>query len=121
MTDVESNLMTQVLDLRHKNGELLAEVEKLRRGGKELGRIIERQCLDVLEITGMHHVIDADGDGDWGLVWERLAEMAAARAEVEKLRGALETIRGHCTDLSKSCTTSIGDILADIERAGIEP
>lgn len=74
--------------------ELVAEVEKLRRGGKELGRIIERQCRDVLNITGLHHLIGPDGDGDWGLVWERLAEMAAAGAEVEKLRGALETIRG---------------------------
>ena len=65
-----------------------AEVEKLRRGGKELGRIIERQCRDVLNITGLHHLIGPDGDGDWGLVWERLAEMAAAGAEVEKLRAS---------------------------------
>lgn len=101
--------------------ELVAEIEKLRRGGKELGRIIERQCLDVLEITGLHHMIDADGDGDWGVVWERLAEMAAAGAEVEKLRGAMKTIRGHCTDLGRPLHHTIGDILAVIERAGIEP
>lgn len=98
--------------------ELVAEVEKLRRGGMELGRIIERQCLDVLEITGLHHMIDADGDGDWGLVWERLAEMAAAGAEVEKLRGALETIRDIAT--GPRDFTFRTDILAVIERAGIE-
>lgn len=112
-----------------------AEVEKLRRGGKELGRIIERQCRDVLNITGLHHLIGPDGDGDWGLVWERLAEMAAAGAEVEKLRAALETIKAITTaselahkiavDLcggTPSPFTVVGaDILAVIERAGIEP
>lgn len=112
-----------------------AEVEKLRRGGKELGRIIERQCRDVLNITGLQHLIGPDGDGDWGLVWERLAEMAAAGAEVEKLRAALETIKAITTaselahkiavDLcggTPSPFTVVGaDILAVIERAGIEP
>lgn len=104
--------------------ELVAEIEKLRRGGKELGRIIERQCLDVLEITGLHHMIDADGDGDWGVVWERLAEMAAAGAEVEKLRGALETIRtkaaGAIDPTGMSRSWALQDILAVIERTGIE-
>lgn len=109
-----------------------AEVEKLRRGGKELGRIIERQCRDVLNITGLHHLIGPDGDGDWGLVWERLAEMAAAGAEVEKLRGAMETIRELCRDTGEfqarakhlhagSARLLAVDVLAVIERAGIEP
>jgi hypothetical protein len=100
---------------------LVNEVEKLRRGGKELGRIIERQCRDVLNITGLHHLIGPDGDGDWGLVWERLAEMAAAGAEVEKLRGALETIRGLASTTSFDTSVALFDILDVIERAGIEP
>ena len=59
--------------------ELIAEVETLRRGGKELGRIIESQCQMVLNITGLHDVIDEDGDGDWGLVWEKLAELGTGK------------------------------------------
>lgn len=42
-------------------------------------------------------------------------------AEVEKLRGAMETIQGHCIDLGRPLHHIIGDILAVIERAGIEP
>lgn len=53
--------------------ELVAEVERLRRGGTELGNIIRRQNQDVLDITGLHHLIGEDGDGDWAAVWENLA------------------------------------------------
>lgn len=45
-------------------------------------------------------------------------------AEVEKLRGALETIRGIATDIedrSLSPYRALRDILSVIERAGIEP
>jgi hypothetical protein len=104
--------------------ELVAEIEKLRRGGKELGRIIERQCLDVLEITGLHHMIDADGDGDWGVVWERLAEMAAAGAEVEKLRGGLSEMRAAMVGMRHTtmCSTFLDhapESECDCARSGV--
>ena len=62
---------------------LIAERDMLKRGGAELGRQIERYLTWVLDATGMHHLIDEDGDGDWELVWERLAEMGRARAASE--------------------------------------
>ncbi|TDO18151.1 hypothetical protein EV580_1333 [Mycobacterium sp. BK086] len=57
---------------------LKAEVEQLKRGGEECGKIIRRQNQDVLDITGLHHLIGEDGDGDWAAVWENLAEMVHA-------------------------------------------
>lgn len=58
---------------------VIDERDMLKRGGRELGRQIERYLTWVLDATGMHHLIDEDGDGDWELVWERLAEMGRAR------------------------------------------
>lgn len=89
--------------------ELVAELERARRACKTLSETVEKQCRMALDASGLHHLIDEDGDGDWGLVWERLAEH---KAEVEKLRGAMETIRGHCTDLGRPLHHTIGDILA---------
>lgn len=64
--------------------ELQAERDKARRVAEHLGNLVERQCRDVLDATGMHHVIDEDGDGDWGLVWERLAQMGAERRRADE-------------------------------------
>lgn len=57
--------------------EAREERDRNKRAAVTLGKIVDRQCRDVLDATGMHHVIGEDGDGDWALVWERLAEMGA--------------------------------------------
>lgn len=71
--------------------ELQAQLGKSRYGAKTLGSIVDRQCRNALDATGLHHLIDEDGDGDWGLVWEHLAEMGAdlraARARIAELEG----------------------------------
>ncbi|OBF14430.1 hypothetical protein [Mycolicibacterium conceptionense] len=56
-----------------------AEVERLRGACKTLGQIIENQCQMVLNITGLHNLVDETGDGDWGLIWEKLAELGSGR------------------------------------------
>lgn len=61
--------------------ELVAEVERVKSAAKTLGEIIESQCRMALDATGLHHLIDETGDGDWGAVWENLLEM---RSELEK-------------------------------------
>jgi len=72
------------------------EQETLRRGGHQLGRIVDRQCRDVLDATGLHHLINKDGDGDWALVWERLAELRPrlerAETEIDMLRDQLAAL-----------------------------
>ncbi len=60
------------------------DLARLKRGAKALGDIVQQQCLMVLDATQMHHVIEDDGDGDWGLVWERMAELCAKGLAAEK-------------------------------------
>ncbi|WP_155295533.1 hypothetical protein [Rhodococcoides fascians] len=62
-------------DEREEIAWLRAQLAMLRSGGAELGRKLNLLNGDVLDMTQLHHVIDADGDGDWMLVWERLAEL----------------------------------------------
>ena len=73
-----------------EQAELRAEIEQVRLGARTLGEIIRRQGRDVLDATGLHHLIDEDGDGDWGLVWEHLAELRprAGAAESKVARAA---------------------------------
>lgn len=54
-------------------GALVTEVEHLRDAAQTLGRIIHRHNRDILDITGLHHLIDETGDGPWDVVWETLA------------------------------------------------
>lgn len=65
------------------------ELAMYKRGGKTLGETIDWQCRAVLDATGMHHVIGEDGDGDWALVWEHLAELRprldAAEAKLRRV------------------------------------
>ncbi|NEW33815.1 hypothetical protein GV791_14755 [Nocardia cyriacigeorgica] len=86
MTDPLEILAEKVAEQRARIAELEAERDKTKRGAETLGAIVDRQCRAVLDVTGLHHLIDEDGDGDWGVVWERLAEMGA---ELAKARSEL--------------------------------
>lgn len=65
------------------------EVERLRRGGKTLGEILAKQLRALLDITGRHDLVDENGDGDWGAVWDSLYEM---RAECDGLREKVQRL-----------------------------
>ena len=71
-----------------------AELDKATRGAKTLGEIIEKQCRDVLEVTGLHHLINADGDGHWDVVWMRLFEMRDELASLKESTIGRERLRG---------------------------
>ena len=58
---------------------LIGEVERLRRSGATLGLVIKEQCQAALDATGLHDLIDETGDGDWGTVWETVAEIGKTR------------------------------------------
>lgn len=75
---------------------LTADLEKYRRGARTLGETVEWQARAALDASGRHDVIEEDGDGDWGVVWETLAELRpraeAAEAEVVTLRARLAAV-----------------------------
>lgn len=64
-------------DLTGQRDEALAEVERLRAAAKTLGDIIVRNNQMALDATGLHHLINEDGDGDWAAVWDRIGQLGA--------------------------------------------
>jgi hypothetical protein len=77
------------------------ELARYKRGGKTLGEIIEWQCRAVLDASGMHHLINEDGDGDWGLVWERLAELRPRLEAAEVKLARVEALAMECERRAK--------------------
>jgi len=75
---------------RNQNAELV----KYKRGAKTLGEIIEKQCRDVLDVTGLHHLINEGGDGAWDVVWFRLFEMRDELASLKESTIGRERLRG---------------------------
>jgi hypothetical protein len=72
-----------------------AEIERLRSGARELGRILDRSLRDALDASGRHDVIGEDGDGDWAVVWETLAELRPrAEAAEARLDALVADLRG---------------------------
>lgn len=86
-------LFAALADRDARIAELEAERDKLKRVAVWAGKVIDRTHLQVIEITQSHDLIDADGDGDWELVWERLAELpskvAARDARIAELEAEL--------------------------------
>lgn len=58
-----------------------ADIERLKVACKTLGDMVARMNQMALDITGLHHLIGEDGDGDWAAVWENLAAVADQGAE----------------------------------------
>lgn len=61
------------------------EAAQSQRAAQTLGRVIDDQCRDVLDATQMHDQVDADGDGDWQVIWERMADLCEKGRKWEAL------------------------------------
>ena len=70
------------------------ELAKATRAAKTLGEVIDRQCREVLDVTGLHHLINEDGDGAWDVVWMRLHEMRDELASLKESTIGRERVRG---------------------------
>ena len=70
------------------------ELAKAKRAAKTLGEVIEKQCQDVLDVTGLHHLINEDGDGHWDVVWMRLFEMRDELVDLKESTIGAERKRG---------------------------
>ena len=116
---------------------LVAEVERLRgieAGAREAGRIIDRLYeaqRPVVDAAGLGHLLADDGDGDWGQVWELLAQIVAAArtvgarrdalaAQVERVRlAASDWITGaaHLEDTDPGVAAVMTELADDVHRA----
>ena len=92
-----------VLALVAEVRRLTEESERLKRGGAELGRILDRTLTMALDASGRHDVIEEDGDGDWEIVWETLAGLQpraeSAEAEVGTLRAKVAAVEALASKL----------------------
>lgn len=66
-----------VLSIISHAGEAAETILRKQNAIDTLDRIITQQCQAALDATGLHHLIDEDGDGDWSAVWEGLQELQA--------------------------------------------
>lgn len=86
--------------------ELEAELEKQKRGGRTLGKTIDRTLKDVVAAVGVEDMIDEDGDGDYAAVFEKLFELRPARdaaiARAEKAEATITRVRAYADELGKS-------------------
>ncbi|MGV9540869.1 hypothetical protein ACWDSF_06050 [Nocardia beijingensis] len=62
------------------------QIDRLRSGGKFLGKAIAELNDIALDATGMHDAIDENRSGDWQAVWENVADLG------EDLRAARKRI-----------------------------
>lgn len=84
---------------QHNNGriaELEAELEKQKRGGRTIGKAIDRTLKWVIEASNSEDLIGDDGDGDWEIVWDRLFQLRpdldAANARAERAEATIARV-----------------------------
>lgn len=98
---------------------LVAEVRRLRNGASVLGRLVDRQLTDILDITGLHHMVDETGDGDWGAIWDLMGEMVARGRERTDFRPPARVIVGDVGSVTAALDgLPVGSIIA-IEDDGL--
>ena len=91
---IKERAMTLELVPSQDDEFLLGDLTRYKRGAKTLGEIIEKQCREVLDATGLHHLINEDGDGAWDVVWMRLHEMRDELASLKDSTIGRERARG---------------------------
>ena len=98
--------------------QLQEQVAQLRLGGREMGRYLVHLNGIALDVTGMHDVIDEDGDGDWGAVWDNVAELGVmAKAAARYAEDAKSTYRS--LESSRDRVAELEAFVADIACHGL--
>jgi hypothetical protein len=82
--------------MRNELPGLLDRLESGQVFGKAMLSTLNVQSDIALQATGLHHLIEPDGDGDWQAVWETVAElgeqMKRLTAEREADRAAIKRV-----------------------------
>ena len=99
---------------------LEAELEKQKRGGRTIGKAIDRTLKWVIEASNSEDLIGDDGDGDWEIVWDRLFQLRPARdaaiARAEKAEAAIARVRGEVSAYSEIIpAVALADLRAALE------
>ncbi|GAA3305518.1 hypothetical protein [Glutamicibacter nicotianae] len=82
---LDKNTVLNIISHAGKAGET---IQRKQNAIETLDRIITQQCQAALDATGLHHLIDEDGDGDWSAVWEGLQELGESKRKAEQNLGA---------------------------------
>ena len=69
--------------------------EKAERAAQLLGKVVEDQCRDIVEITRSEHLVSPDGDADWGLIWDRAYDLSARAEKAEAKAARFAGLLGH--------------------------
>ena len=76
-----------------------AERDRLREMVRSFGRTIDRWGKLIIAATASEDITTPDGDGDWQVIEERLAEVPALLAERDALAATLEETEGRLSSL----------------------
>ncbi|WP_311053577.1 hypothetical protein [Rhodococcus qingshengii] len=104
--------------------ELEAELEKQKRGGRTLGKAIDRTLKWVIEASNSEDLIGDDGDGDWEIVWDRLFQLRpnldAANARAEKAEATITSVHEiRCGNCGNPLSEGSGNCVSDAGRPHI--
>lgn len=121
-TDTHAAHLALVVE-QHTNGriaELEAELEKQKRGGRTIGKAIDRTLKWVIEASNSEDLINDDGDGDWEIVWDRLFQLRpnleAAIDRAEKAEATIARVRGEVSAYSEIIpAVALADLRAALE------
>lgn len=56
---------------------IAVEVDRLQRGARTLGDLVHFAHMRVVAATNSQDLLDENGDGDWGAIWDRLDALAS--------------------------------------------
>ena len=81
---------------------LIERVVRAERSCRLLGKIIERDGKNLVELTNSQDIIPEEGDGDWEVVWERAHEM---KIRLEQAEQAVARVREVVHEYDPDCLT----------------
>lgn len=86
------------------------ERDRLKRGGAELGKSLVAWMELAKDATGSADLIDEDGDGDWGAVAERMAEIPGRLAAIPTAAAHKRQVRR-----AEAAEAALAGLLAEVE------
>ncbi|MEU2106432.1 hypothetical protein [Nocardia sp. NPDC019255] len=80
--------------MRNNLADLFDHIDTLQRGGEFLAHALKTYNQIALDATGLHDVINENGDGDWQVVWECVSDLGedlrAARKRIAELEAQVQ-------------------------------